>query len=66
MDNLLERLETEQRELTIKINAIENFFHREEFLELSFANQNLLKEQVLAMHKYNDILRIRLELLSKA
>ena len=63
MDTFLSRLQNEQEELSLKINKLEGFFETENFIELSFANQHLLKQQAMAMHKYNDILRVRLELL---
>lgn len=63
MDGFLLRLQNEQEELSIKINKLEEFFGSKNFIELSFAQQFLLKEQCIAMHRYNDILRIRLETL---
>lgn len=62
MDAFLTRLISEQEELSIKISNLESFFEKQDFINLTAGNQILLKEQALAMNKYNDILTIRIEL----
>ena len=54
------RLINEQFELQEKINKLKEFTNSENFTNIDIFQQNLLKEQIIAMDTYNDILVKRL------
>ena len=54
------RLINEQFELQEKINTLNGFINSESFGNIDIFQQNLLKEQIIAMATYNDILIKRL------
>jgi len=54
------RLINEQFELQEKINKLKEFTNSENFTNIDIFQQNLLKEQIIAMDTYNDILIKRL------
>ena len=57
------RLINEQFELQEKINTLKGFINLENFKNIDIFQQNLLKEQIIAMDTYNDILIKRLSAL---
>ena len=57
------RLINEQFELQEKINTLKGFINSENFTNVDIFQQNLLKEQIIAMGTYNDILIKRLSAL---
>ena len=57
------RLINEQFELQEKINTLKGFINSEKFTNVDIFQQNLLKEQIIAMDTYNDILIKRLSAL---
>ena len=66
MSDFLTRLEQEQRELQIKIDALESFINNNDDFEKVGVEQNiLLKNQLSVMRSYNEILIVRLGLLKK-
>jgi hypothetical protein len=54
------RLINEQFELQEKINTLNGFINSESFGNIDIFQQNLLKEQIVAMESYNNILIKRL------
>ena len=58
------RLINEQFELQEKINTLNGFINSESFGNIDIFQQNLLKEQIVAMESYNNILIKRLAALS--
>ena len=54
------RLINEQFELQEKINTLNVFINSESFGNIDIFQQNLLKEQIVAMESYNNILIKRL------
>ena len=54
------RLINEQFELQEKINKLKEFTNSGNFTNIDIFQQNLLKEQIIAMDTYNDILIKRL------
>ena len=54
------RLINEQFELQEKINTLNGFINSESFENIDIFQQNLLKEQIVAMESYNNILIKRL------
>jgi len=61
MENFYARIIEEQKELQIKIDALENSEIKIENLEQNI----LLKNQLIAMRSYNEALILRLALLKK-
>ena len=60
MDAFKVRLINEQFELQEKINTLNGFIDSESFGNIDIFQQNLLKEQIVAMESYNNILIKRL------
>ena len=60
MEGFKVRLINEQFELQEKINKLKEFTNSENFTNIDIFQQNLLKEQIIAMDTYNDILIKRL------
>ena len=60
MDAFKVRLINEQFELQEKINTLNGFINSESFGNIDIFQQNLLKEQIVAMESYNNILIKRL------
>ena len=60
MDAFKVRLINEQFELQEKINKLNGFINSESFGNIDIFQQNLLKEQIVAMESYNNILIKRL------
>ena len=60
MDAFKVRLINEQFELQEKINKLNGFINSESFENIDIFQQNLLKEQIVAMESYNNILIKRL------
>ena len=60
MDSFKVRLINEQFELQEKINTLNGFINSESFGNIDIFQQNLLKEQIVAMESYNNILIKRL------
>ncbi len=54
------RLINEQFELQEKINTLNGFINSESFGNIDIFQQNVLKEQIVAMESYNNILIKRL------
>ena len=66
MSDFLTRLEQEQRELQIKIDALESFINNnDDFAKVGVEQNILLKNQLSVMRLYNEILITRLGLLKK-
>jgi len=66
MSDFITRLEQEQQELQIKIDALESFMNdNDAFVQVGVGQNILLKNQVSAMRSYNEILIVRLALLKK-
>ena len=66
MSDFITRLEQEQQELQIKIDALESFMNdNDAFVQVGVGQNILLKNQVSAMRSYNEILIVRLSLLRK-
>jgi len=66
MSDFLTRLEQEQKELQIKIDALDNFINDEDkFVKVGLEQRILLKNQLKVMQDYNEILIVRLGLLKK-
>ena len=64
MSDFITRLEQEQQELQIKIDALHSFINdNDNFVKVGAGQNILLKNQVIAMHSYNEILIVRLALL---
>jgi hypothetical protein len=61
MEDFHLRIIEEQKELQIKIEALENF----EIENIEVEQKILLKNQIIAMSRYNEILILRLALLKK-
>ena len=64
-ETFLQRLENEKNELLDKVTKLAVFIASDKFKELSGANELLLKEQLVIMNDYLNILIIRIELLTK-
>lgn len=64
MSTFLERLQQEQKELNEKLEKLGDFIVSENFEKLSKANKMLLRKQCSVMNEYNEVLILRLELLS--
>lgn len=60
MDAFKVRLINEQFELQEKINKLNGFINSESLGNIDIFQQNLLKEQIVAMESYNNILIKRL------
>ena len=60
MDAFKVRLINEQFELQEKINKLNGFINSESLGNIDIFQQNLLKEQIVAMESYNSILIKRL------
>ena len=60
MDAFKVRLINEQFELQEKINKLNGFINSENLGNIDIFQQNLLKEQIVAMESYNNILIKRL------
>ena len=64
MENtFLDRLKVEKDELLDKVTKLVMFLNSDKVIELSDANELLLKQQLEAMNTYLNILIIRIELL---
>lgn len=64
MENtFLERLKFEKVELLDKVTKLSFFLNSDKINNLSEANQLLLKQQLISMNDYLNILIIRIELL---
>ena len=60
MESFKVRLINEQFELQEKINKLNGFINSESLGNIDIFQQNLLKEQIVAMESYNNILIKRL------
>ena len=60
MSTFLERIKEEQQELSSKLIKLRNFIGTPSFDLLDSPNKRLLRDQVLAMSKYNSILNDRI------
>lgn len=66
MSNFKIRLEQEQKELQIKIDALQSFINdNDDFIKVGVAQNILLKHQLNVMRSYNEILTVRLVLIGK-
>ena len=66
MENtFLDRLKIEKDELLYKVTKLAMFLNSDKVIELSDANELLLKQQLESMNTYLNILIIRIELLEK-
>lgn len=63
MSDFKTRLKEEARELAIKTNALNEFMHTQDFVDLDRKNKDLLYSQSRLMNEYLQILGQRLELL---
>jgi hypothetical protein len=64
MSDFITRLEQEQKELQIKIDALESFINdKDKFVKIGVVQNILLKNQLSIMISYNEILIVRLALL---
>lgn len=64
MSDFITRLEQEQKELQIKIDALESFINdNDDFVKVGVAQNILLENQLSIMISYNEILIVRLALL---
>lgn len=67
MSDFLTRLEEEQRELQIKIDALESFINNNDnFAKIGVKQNIVLKNQLSVMRSHNENLIIRLGLLKKS
>jgi hypothetical protein len=66
MENaFLDRLKVEKDELLDKVTKLAMFLNSDKVKDLSDANKLLLKQQLVSMNDYLNILIIRIELLEK-
>lgn len=66
MSDFIKRVEQEQQELQIKIDALESFVNDEDtFVKIGLEQKILLKNQLNHMRSYNEILIVRLGLIRK-
>jgi len=59
-ETYLTRLIDEQTELQIKIDKLESFINSDSFLDTLVSDKILLRNQLVVMKQYNEILIIRL------
>lgn len=65
MESFLDRLKQEKQELHEKVVKLSDFLNSENVKVLSEANQILLKQQLVCMNDYLNILIVRIELIEK-
>ena len=61
MSNFKDRLVTELNELQDKINKLDAFMKIEAFNNISHFQQEMLKDQLIVMDKYAEILSLRIQ-----
>lgn len=64
MSDFKEILFEELEQLQNRINKLSSFMNGEKFRELKIEQQDLLKDQLRVMNKYENILELRIELLN--
>lgn len=64
MEDFIQRVIEEKKELTDKINKLVDFMHSDKFSSLEAVDQGLLMVQLEAMHSYHRTLGRRIERLT--